>query len=59
MPRQDLVVRLPATLARKLVQLTKVAPEAVEGIELLVDAALKRHEEADRAKRLSLLHRVK
>lgn len=46
-------------LAKKLARLARIAPVEVEGVELLVDDALERHHEEDRAMRLSLFHRVK
>lgn len=51
--------RLPEALARKLVYLLHIGPDEMRGLEILVDDAIKRHVEADRARRLSFLRRIK
>jgi hypothetical protein len=47
------------TLIRNLVLLDAIAPEELDAVETLVEAALARHQEEDRQKRRALLRRVK
>jgi hypothetical protein len=59
MPNPVVVSVALDALAKKLATLARIAPDEVKGVELLVDDALERHHEEERAKRLAMFSRVK
>lgn len=59
MPKPETLTGVLDTLTRNLVHLAAIAPEELVAFAVLVDAAVKRHEEEERAKHVALFHRVK